>query len=293
MSRVITILTFLASLIAAPPSFSNESPQSSETAQTSQRVITGTDGARMILIPSGSFHMGEDYYGHFFEPVLSGLIHFYIPKDEEPKHEIYLNSYYIDAWEVTTARYGHFLKATGIAPPDHWADVQGDPSGNRPVIGLSWNDANAYCQWVGRRLPTEAEWERAARGVEGRTYPGGDSKKNFRNDKYFTDRNHLRDWDGYQRLWEVGQYAEGMTPEGVYDLGGNVMEWVADWYQDEYYKHSPSRNPLGPSTGEKKVVRDIAGWGHRARWKTHTRWSEPPLTQNVYLGFRCALSPQP
>ena len=290
MSKALSVLAFLALLITPTVGFGNELAKGADATLAPQRAVVGIDGARMVMIPAGSFQMGEDHYGHFLEPILSGLFHFYIPRDEEPKHDVYLDSYYIDVWEVTTARYALFLKATDIVPPEHWDDVQGDASGNRPVIGVSWEDADAYCRWAGRRLPTEAEWERAARGIEGRTYPWGDSTTIFRTDRYFTDRNRLRDWHGYQTLWEVGTYDAGMTPDGVSDLSGNVMEWVADWYQDDYYKSSPSRNPLGPSTGNEKVVRDIAGWSHKSRWRTYSRWREPPSRRSDYLGFRCARS---
>ena len=129
MSKTLSVLAIIASLITSTVSLGNELAKGANTSVAPQRAVVGKDGSRMVMIPAGSFQMGEDYYGHFLEPILGPLFHFYIPRDEEPKHDVYLDSYYIDVWEVTTARYALFLKATGIVPPEHWDNVQGDASG--------------------------------------------------------------------------------------------------------------------------------------------------------------------
>ncbi|WP_447977432.1 formylglycine-generating enzyme family protein [Candidatus Nitrospira bockiana] len=226
--------------------------------------------APMVLIPAGEFWMGVDG--------LRGL------EDERPRHRVWLDVYWIDLYEVTTARYAAFLKETRRAVPLFWETVDLTQHGDRPVIGVDWADAEAYCRWAGRRLPTEAEWEKAARGTDERRYPWGNHDPtpelaNFAIGARFSYA---------QTLMPVGRYEKGKSPYGVHDLAGNVWEWVQDWYGASYYEASPERNPQGPEHGMFKVLRGGA-WSELPKYLlTFGRFKLPPNTRNSYIGFRCA-----
>jgi formylglycine-generating enzyme required for sulfatase activity len=240
--------------------------------------IIGNDGAPMVLIPPGEFLMGEDTRRYAVgDPTYNYA----------PKHQVYLDAFYMDKYEVTTARYAKFLEASQRPTPRFWSEVKLDTDGDRPVIGVRWEDADAYCNWVGKRLPTEAEWEKAARGPDGRKYPWGDEAPSRSLASY--DWPGVRFWQGYGTLSPVGSYEEGKSPYGIYDLAGNVWEWVADWYNRNYYLTGPKENPKGPATGKERVVRG-GSWRHapellRSSYRNHYEPSALPFT---YLGFRCA-----
>lgn len=241
--------------------------------------ITGKDGAPMVLIPAGSFTMGTDDG----EP------------NEKPVHRVYLNEYYIDKYEVTTSRYARFLEATRRERPYRWNEVNLEEDGNRPVMGVSWNDAQAYCRWAGKRLPTEAEWEKASRGTDGRRYPWGNEEPEGDRGNF----GHSFKWRGYATLTSVGSFERGTSPFGVHDLSGNVSEWTADWYDPGYYHDSPPFNPTGPVIPEKpelysldfsrrKVVRG-ASYGSGAHGMRSTiRGGSAPGKRHGDVGFRCA-----
>jgi formylglycine-generating enzyme required for sulfatase activity len=226
------------------------------------RDVRGEDVAEMVLVPAGEFWMGGD----------DGESH------EKPRHRVYLDPFHIDKYEITNRLYQRFISATGHREPRSWNDSRwNDPQ--QPVVGVSWHDAEAYCRWAGKRLPTEAEWEKAARGTDGRQYPWGEQWDASRANSTDTKRG---------RTAPVGSYPSGASPYGVQDMAGNVWEWVADWFDANYYGASPERNPRGPDFGAAKVLRG-GSWYHqppnlRSSLRTHF-WPDNRFDD---FGFRCA-----
>ena len=228
-------------------------------------TMSAKDGVPLVHIEGGTFTMGDD---EFF-----------------PLRQVFVSPFYMDAYEVTTARYAKFLAANGdLAPPDEWEGIDLKKSGDLPVVGVSWNDANAYCHWVGRRLPTEAEWERAARDGDQRKYPWGNEGPGAGRAAYSRKAEYAYD-GGLER---VGALEAGRSREGVYDLEGNVSEWVSDWFT-ESFSVDDVRNPKGPPTGEKKVIRG-SGWHEPAeRLGGSRRYQASPDNRTDDVGFRCAM----
>jgi len=225
----------------------------------------GKDGAPAVVIPAGNFIMGDD--------------------EESPLREIYVDGFYIDKYEVTVSRYAKFLKTTGeVKPPDHWEEASLADSNEFPVLGVDWHDAEAYCRWAGKRLPTEAEWEKAARGTDGRRYPWG-------NDEPTSARANFGKSSGspYKGgLSPVGMHDTGKSPYGVQDLAGNASEWVADWFAENFVR-GDVRNPKGPESGKGKVIRG-GGWDDPPdRVKSTRRTYASPTTRSDDVGFRCAM----
>jgi len=245
-----------------------------------KEIINPTDGAVMILIPSGEFLMG------------SALSEGY--RNEHPQRKVYLDSYYIDKFEVTNVQYREFMRATGHKSPRDWSDYDTSRL-NHPVVGVSWYDAIVYAEWAGKRLPTEAEWEKAARGADGRKYPwgnippdsGGRHRANYKVGKYGAA-------DGYSTTSPVGSFPLGASPYGAMDMAGNVWEWCADWYDSAYYSKSPTKNPPGPSSGKHRVLRGGAWLNDDTSYlRCAVRgWHAPTLTFN-YVGFRCVQDLKP
>ncbi len=241
--------------------------------------ITGKDGAPMVLVPAGSFPMGVppgDRDGG---------------RDEYPRHEVHLDDFYIDQYEVTNGRYLKFVKATDHRVPQNpknptrnlWeGDRISESLADRPVINVDWYDADVYCRWAGKRLPTEAEWEKAAKGQNDRRFPWGNVEPTAKH------LNYNQPWIGEKTLMPVGSYEAGKSPYGAYDMAGNVWEWVADWYDARYYEKSPENNPTGPESGTKKIIRG-AGWQNETpSVRIFTRVDSDPLVRNESTGFRCA-----
>ena len=229
-------------------------------------AVSSKDGAPLVRIEGGVFTMGDD---EFF-----------------PLRDVYVSPFYIDAVEVTTERYATYLSRNGsLAPPDEWGSVDLERQGQLPVVGVSWNDAQAYCRWAGKRLPTEAEWERAARDSDQRMYPWG-------NEEPGADRAvFARDADAAYGggLEPVGMLDPGRSREGVYDLQGNAAEWVSDWYTESFPVDEDVRDPQGPSTGENKVIRG-SGWHDPVdRIGGSRRYHASPDNRTDDVGFRCAL----
>ena len=224
--------------------------------------FAGKDGAPAVFIPAGKFIMGDD--------------------EEAPRREIYLDAFYLDRYEVTTARYAKFLQATGgvnkpAEPPQ--GNVNG--AGDLAVVGVDWQDADDYCRWAGKRLPTEAEWEKAARGGDGRKYPWGSDEATSVHARFAAVG---RDAAG---VAAVGKHPKGMGPFGNYDLAGNAWEWVADWYAPGFSR-AQLQNPKGPATGTSKVLRG-GGWSDPVeRITTTKRMYASPEQRAEDIGFRCA-----
>jgi len=253
----------------------------------------------MVRIPAGRFRMGSNfeevkkYYAQCKKADPSCALWWF--DDEMPSHLIYLKDYWIDMFEVTNQNYLEFVLATGHRPAlDDTCDTDKCREGNlwkensfpesirhQPVTQVNWHDADAYCRWRGKRLPSEAEWEKAARGPTGRLYPWGSSSPETR-------ATFHRKWRGVFTLTDRGSYSSGVSIYGVYDLSGNVWEWVSDWYETYYYRDSPNHNPQGPKTGQFKIVRG-GSWVNFAvdLRSSLRRWSRPEVRFND-TGFRCA-----
>ncbi len=223
------------------------------------------DAAPTALVPQGKFLMGDD--------------------EVLPKKEIYLDGFYMDKHEVTTSQYAKFLKATGsVKEPEGWDSVDLARQGNLPVVGVNWYEAEAYCRWAGKRLPTEAEWEKAARGADERAYPWGNGKPNPSLATY----HRKSSLDAYKGgLSPVGSHEAGRSPYGIGDLAGNAAEWVSDWFMDGYVP-GQAMNPTGPASGDGKVIRG-GGWQDPPdRLAATRRMHAEPNNRADDIGFRCA-----
>lgn len=235
----------------------------------------------MVLIPEGTFVMGSMKSLRELDPTSIFQADRHMLGPEDPAHDVYLSAYYIDRFEVTNAAYAEYLEATGQKrKPRYWDDPQFNQP-RQPVVGVSWKEAQAYCRWRGKRLPTEAEWEKAARGKRPVKYPWGDSdptadKVNYNNE--------------VGKTAPVGSYEAGQSDYGVHDLSGNVAEWVQDWHWAEYYLFSPKKDPQGPEKGHYKIIRG-GNWQNNKKdvRLTYRNATVPSLRQDT-VGFRCAAS---
>jgi formylglycine-generating enzyme required for sulfatase activity len=224
------------------------------------KSITGSDGAPMVHVPAGWFIMGSNQYA-----------------DEKPRRRVYLDGFYIDKYEVTSARF----RAAGMIPDVNYGSRFNGAS--QPVVGVTWHQAKAYCEKAGKRLPTEAEWEKAARGTDGRKYPWGNS------------------WDASKLIHSVGSsirqkthpvdrsYSTHASHYGAVDMAGNVWEWVNDWYGKDYYRNAPDRNPKGPDAGSARALRG-GSWDYdNSRiFRAAFRAWDGPYDWIGNIGFRCA-----
>jgi formylglycine-generating enzyme required for sulfatase activity len=297
-----------------PPTATNTTTPESTPIPTISLVSSkqsSKDGMTLVYVPEGEFMMGD---------ISSG-------DDRFPPHTFLLDAFWIDQTEVTSSMFLMFVDQTGYITDAEKSgssyltlsaqDVDGadfrHPQGpesslegldHHPVVHVSWNDAAAYCVWAGRRLPTEAEWEKAARGTEGQAFPWGNEIGNFGADigervNYnfvgFVERmggdDHGYIDDGFIFTAPVGSFPKVSSPFGALDMSGNVSEWVADWFEENYYESASFENPQGPAEGDSKVIRDY-GWnlpGYSPIYAATSR-GDPLDTTHDALGFRCAES---
>ena len=240
----------------------------------------------MVRIPAGSFLMGSD-------KKLDRNAY----QAELPQRNPHLDDYEIDKFEVTTVQYLKYVLAKDLPPLIDWQYDGGnfqEAMASHPVMHVSWADADAYCKWAGKRLPTEAEWEKAARGVDGRIYPWGNqpaglSRANFgRTGLSGPVRDRPERLLLYPPIISVNKYDNAVGPYGTFQMAGNVAEWVADWYDKEYYKTAPDRNPKGPEKGTQKSFRG-GGWiDSTPTVRGAQRNGTEPNTKMNWMGFRCA-----
>jgi formylglycine-generating enzyme required for sulfatase activity len=232
--------------------------------------MTGKDGAPMVLVPAGEFTMGSDKGDD----------------DEQPVHRVYVDSFYLDKFEVTNSRFAKFVEAIQIEPPWGFSDKDTPVThADRPVRWVNWMDAMGYCLWAGKRLPTEAEWEKAARGADGRSFPWGNDPPTPAHAVFGLKEG------GAETVSAIGNREKGKSPYGAHDLAGNLYEWVLDWYDESFYANfakNPAINPRGPGEGTAKVQRGGSYINNPYRLRSSFRTKGDPTEQDPNVGFRCA-----
>ena len=234
-------------------------------------TITGNDGAPMVLIPAGEFTMGSEQGDD----------------DEQPVHRVVLDRFYLDTFEVTNGRFAKFVAAIQSEPPWGFADQETPVvQAERPVRWVNWLEATGYCLWAGKRLPSEAEWEKAARGTDGRTYPWGNEPPTAAHAVFGLK-------EGDETVSPIGNRDAGSSPYGVHDLAGNLYEWVTDWYDDAFYTQPAASNPRGPVEGTTKVQRGGSYINSPYRLRSAFRTKGDPTEHDPHVGFRCAQDAPP
>jgi formylglycine-generating enzyme required for sulfatase activity len=287
--------------------------------------VRSTDGMVMVHVPAGEFQMGNTGIQWIWGGSLrDGDLGVQVFTDEQPGHTVYLDAFWIDQTEVTVAMFRTFVEATGYettaeregwghpwtqgpmeeewpqVPGTDWQHPRGPESSaedDHPVVQVSWEDAAAYCEWAGGQLPTEAQWEKAARGTDGRMWPWGNTYDGALGS--FCDAQcPIERWkqdyfdDGYAFTAPVGTFPSGASPYGALDMAGNVWEWVADWYEEDYYVDSASQNPLGPDSGTDRAMRGGAWYDNEPWVRCTVRHQNPPWSRCDDVGFRCAVPAQ-
>jgi len=244
-------------------------------------ITNEVDGSKMALVPGGEFMMGGDQELGFL--------------DELPVHKAKVGDFYIDQNEITNEQYKKFVDKTGHRIPanavdpnfDLWQDKAPMPEvPKQPVVNVSWEDATAYCKWAGKRLPTEAEWERACRGSDGRMFPWGNKSP-----KEVAAAEFSRPWNNSKSYAAAGSLAATASPYGVMDMSGSAAEWVADWYDARYYRQAPAENSAGPAAGAYRVVRGGSSFDAEFYLRCVDRDFDMVSDRTKLVGFRCARNP--
>ena len=314
--RVLTICLAVGNPVSADTGwFGERVPDVLSIGAAHGDYVHSADDAPMVYVPAGHFLRGttkvdagvwSGQFGDFFEV-------------ETPQRSIYLSAYYIDKFEVTNRQYGVFLDAVGRGergflhpdtPPDkdhtptYWRDSRLNGP-DHPVTAVDWYDAYAYCRWAGKQLPTEAQWEKAARGPDGLTYPWGNVwQVDYSSNVESTFGNPILD----DRQWvlllgnldleamtgfthPVGSFPQGVSPYGAHDMGGNLWEWVRDRYVKDYYRTAPSHDPPGPTTDSPyRALRGGCWSSHRAKLRAAYRNYDLAADRHLEIGFRCVLA---
>lgn len=283
---VLVAFLILISFLFAPGIEADKDPKNPK-----EQIVHQKDQSTMLLIPSGEFLMGLSPKG--VERFLSDSLDYEIHKDETPQHKVYLDGYYIDQYEITVKQYELFLKAIRDKElnscchpeepmrkshiPNKWKAQLLEP--DLPVVGVDWYDAYAYAKWADKRLPTEAEWEKAARGTQGKTYPWGED---------YPSNQHANFFLNVGQFVKGGGYPKGASIYKVQDLAGNVWEWVFDNYSAKYYHYSEPKNPKGPAFGDQKCYRGGSFQTGPDELRSTFRSYNTPSYRVDDLGFRCA-----
>lgn len=260
-------------------SAATETPSSqteSNTGESSGNKGIGTsktsevDGMKQLYVPAGSFIMGSN----------KGAT------NAVPEHTVTLDAFWIDQTEVTNGQYAKCVASGSCSAPasevshNRIAYYGSEKFADFPVINVTWTQAKEYCTWAGRELPTEAQWEKAARGTDGRTYPWGEDVPNYQLLNFFNPKR--------QDTVKTGSYPDGASVYGALDMSGNVWEWTADWYEEAYYKTSPDTNPTGPTYGYLRTLRGGSWADDRSLVRTINRKGITPIYSDYEIGFRCA-----
>lgn len=283
----ILLLALFVSTLFLWPSEANDFSPPTLALETLAVIPTATplpfvrpiDNKAMAFVPAGKFLQGSPET----DPEAD--------RDEMPQRQVYIAAFWIDQTEVTNGDYRRCVSAGGCTPSRDQGHAFAGV--DYPVVGVDWFQAVSYCQWAGGRLPTEAEWEKAARGTDGRIYPWGNLFDGSRLNS--CDQNCIQDWrdsganDDYKYTAPVGSYPAGASPYGVLDMSGNVWEWVFDWYAEDYYQHGPLENPQGPAFGQQRVIRG-GSWHYAGRnLRAVNRHKDIPTFRYDKIGFRCVV----
>ena len=286
----IAAVAFVGNLNSDSHGFSEPTPEALAVVQPTkpptpsptpmQTRTRAKDHQIMIEVPAGPFLMGSTDLDSSASP------------DEKPQRLVHVDTYWIDRTEITNRQFRDCVEAGGCKPQQVGNRIFRE--GNLPVVGVSWAQAESYCRWAGARLPTEAEWEKAARGTDGRLYPWGNKFEGQRLN--YCDAACVADWrdrsanDGYRYTAPVGSYPHGASPYGVLDMSGNVWEWTADWYASGEYAAAPESNPTGPESGLQKVIRGGSWYYQGASLRVARRHKDVPTSSYDNIGFRCVVS---
>ncbi len=265
-----TISTTQTPTITATPAFTETSASQSESKTAAGSTKTSEiDGMLQLYVPAGSFIMGSN----------KGAT------NAVPEHTVTLDAFWIDQTEVTNSQYAKCVASGSCTVPatdvshNRIAYYGSEKFADFPVINVTYTQAKEYCTWAGRSLPTEAQWEKAARGTDGRTYPWGEDVPTYQYLNFFHPKR--------QDTVKVGSYPDGASPYGALDMAGNVWEWTSDWYEEDYYKTSPDTNPTGPTYGYLKTLRGGSWEDDRSLVRTINRKGLTPIYSDYEIGFRC------